>query len=273
MRGEFLDVAGSRLYYYAAGSRGAGDPIVLVHGFATSGHLWSDVVPALPDGHRVVVPDLLGHGRSDPAVRARVDIDSHADRLVAVMDELRIERACLVGHGVGGGIVQSIAIRFPQRVSRLCLVNSLMFDEWPTWRGRFARVLAPIARYMPPEWVRGAVHWMLSPGYVDREKGVHDLDLFLRPFEGEGGRDALLDHLVQGTSRRTQSLSQRLRDIKAPVSVVCGADDPFFSVHYARALSQSIPGSTFDVIPGASHYLPCEAAHGVAAAVKRLIQR
>jgi pimeloyl-ACP methyl ester carboxylesterase len=272
VRGEFLDVAGSRLYYYAAGSRGAGEPIVLIHGFPTSGHLWSDVVPALPAGHRVVVLDMLGYGRSDPALRACVDINSHADRLVAVLDELRIEHACLVGHGAGGGVAQSVAVRFPQRVSRLCLVNSVMFDEWPTWRGRFARVLAPIARYLPPEWVCAAVHWMIAPGYTDQDKGTHDIDLFLRPFDGHAGRDAMLKHLVEITAP-DQSLSARLRDIKAPTAVVWGANDPFFSVHYGRALSQSIPDSTFEVIPGTRHYLPCEAAVGVAAAVRRLIER
>ena len=66
MRGEFVDVGGARLYYYAAGSRGAGEPIVLIHGFPTSSHLWRDVVPLLPTGRRVVVLDLLGYGRSDP---------------------------------------------------------------------------------------------------------------------------------------------------------------------------------------------------------------
>ncbi|MEK7402989.1 MAG: alpha/beta hydrolase [Gemmatimonadota bacterium] len=273
MRGEFLDVAGSRLYYYAAGSRGAGEPIVLIHGFPTSGHLWSDVVPALPPGHRVVVLDLLGYGRSDPAMQSPVDIGAHAERLVAVLDELRIARACLVGHGAGGGIAQSVAVRFPQRVSRLCLVNSVMFDEWPTWRGRFARALAPIARHLPPLWVCAAVHRMLAPGYVDREKGMRDIDLFLRPFEGLGGREALLSHLVQITSPATKPLSARLRDIKVPTAVVWGANDPYLSVHYGRALSQSIPGSTFDIVPGTRHFLPCEAALGVAAAVQKLIER
>ena len=230
-------------------------------------------MPALPSGHRVVVPDLLGYGRSDPAGKAFVDIGSHADRLVAVLDELRIERACLVGHGAGGGIAQSVAVRFPQRVSRLCLISSVMFDEWPTWRGRFARALAPIARYLPAKRVCAAVHWMLAPGYVDHEKGAHDLDLFLRPFEANGGREALLSHLVQITAPTTLSLSARVRDIKAPTAVVWGADDPFFSVHYGRALSHAIPGSTFEVIPGTRHYLPSEAAHGVAAAVGKLIAR
>ena len=48
MRGEFLDLGGARLYYYAAGTRGAGDPVVFLHGFPTSSHLWRDVVPLVP---------------------------------------------------------------------------------------------------------------------------------------------------------------------------------------------------------------------------------
>src|SRR5262249_10214414 len=120
MRGEFLDVDGARIYYYAAGSRGAGEPVVLLHGFPTSGHLWTSVVPLLPEGHRVVVLDLLGYGRSDPPATHPVDVRSHAERLVKVLDQLRINFACIVGHDVGGGIAQSLAVRHPQRVSRLC---------------------------------------------------------------------------------------------------------------------------------------------------------
>src|SRR5436190_23400295 len=62
MRGEFVDVGGVRLYYYAAGTRGVGEPVVFLHGFPASGHLWSDVVPLVPVGHRVVVVDVLGYG-------------------------------------------------------------------------------------------------------------------------------------------------------------------------------------------------------------------
>jgi pimeloyl-ACP methyl ester carboxylesterase len=48
MRGEFIDVNGARLYYYAAGSRGVGEPVVFLHGFPTSSHLWTEVVPLVP---------------------------------------------------------------------------------------------------------------------------------------------------------------------------------------------------------------------------------
>ncbi|MGH7618691.1 MAG: alpha/beta fold hydrolase, partial [Gemmatimonadaceae bacterium] len=87
MRGEFLDLSGARIYYYAAGTRGAGDPVVFLHGFPTSGHLWSDVVPLMPAGHRIVVLDHLGYGRSDRPLSRPVDIRAHAERVVQVLDE------------------------------------------------------------------------------------------------------------------------------------------------------------------------------------------
>lgn len=273
MRGEFLDVNGARLYYYAAGSRGAGEPIVLLHGFPTSGHLWSDVVPALPAGHRVVVLDLLGYGRSDPPRAGHVDVNAHADRLVAVLDQLGIERACLVGHGVGGGVSQSVAIRFPHRVSRLCLVSSVAFDTWPTRRGRVARALAPLARRVPPAWVLATVRSELVRGYADPERGLRELDLFLKPFEGAAGRDALLTHLLAVTAPHTRTLSSRVGDITAPTSIVCGSDDPFLALSQARALASRIRGSTLEVIQGGRHFVPEEAAHSVAAEVRQLLLR
>ena len=63
MRGEFVDVGEKRLYYYAAGSRGAGDPVVLLHGFPTSSRLWHALVPDFAPGHRLVIVDLPGFGR------------------------------------------------------------------------------------------------------------------------------------------------------------------------------------------------------------------
>jgi pimeloyl-ACP methyl ester carboxylesterase len=78
MRGEFLDLGGVRVYYYATGTRGAGEPVVFVHGFPTSSHLWRDVAPLLPDGHRAIVIDLLGYGRSDRPGGRPVTLKAHA---------------------------------------------------------------------------------------------------------------------------------------------------------------------------------------------------
>ena len=106
MRGEFVDLTGARLYYYAAGTRGAGEPVVFLHGFPTSGHLWTDVVPLVPAGHRVVVLDLLGYGRSDRPQSRSVSLRAHAERVIELFDTLGINYACVVGHDIGGGIAQ-----------------------------------------------------------------------------------------------------------------------------------------------------------------------
>ena len=110
MRGEFVDVEGARLYYYAAGTRGTGEPVVFLHGFPTSGHLWGDVVTQMPSGHRLVVVDLLGYGRSDPPGGRSLTLRAHAGRVVGLLDALGIRTACVVGHELGGGVAQALAL-------------------------------------------------------------------------------------------------------------------------------------------------------------------
>ena len=273
MRGEFLDINGVRLYYYAAGSRGAGEPIVLLHGFPTSGHLWSGVAPLLPPGHRVVVLDLLGFGRSDPPSSHGVDIRAHADRLIAVLDHLGINFACVVGHGVGGGIAQSVAVRYPPRVSRLCLVASVGFDDWPTREVKLARAMSPLTRHLPPTWILSAVRRDLLRGYLDHERGSHDIDLYLRPFVASDGRDALVTHLLALNGADTLALAPRLKDIVSPTAIVWGQRDPFLPVSLGERLRASIRGSTLEIIPEARHFVPIESAHQLAASIAKLLLR
>jgi pimeloyl-ACP methyl ester carboxylesterase len=273
MRGEFLDVNGVRLYYYAAGSRGAGEPIVLIHGFPTSGHLWSAVVPLLPAGHRVVVLDLLGFGRSDPARANGAGLRAHADRLVAILDLLGINFACLVGHDIGGGIAQSVAVRFPHRVSRLCLVNSVAFDRWPPRSVKIARAMLPLTRHLPPSWILSVVRADLLRGYTDHEKGSHDIDLYLRPFGDSDGRDALMTHLDALDAAETVALTPRLGAIVSPTAIIWGKDDPFLDVSTAERLRVAIPRSTLEVIPDGRHFTPVESAHRVADAISALLAR
>jgi pimeloyl-ACP methyl ester carboxylesterase len=274
MRGEFLDLDGVRLYYYAAGSRGAGEPIVLLHGFPTSSHLWSDVVPLLPEGHRVVVLDLLGYGRSDTATAsAALDLRAHADRVVSVLDHLGINFACIVGHDVGGGVAQSVAVRSPHRVSRLCLVDSVAFDCWPSRAVKLARAMIPLTRHLPPSWILSIVRNDLLRGFVDPEKGAHDVDVYLRPFLDESGRDALMRHLQALDAFETQALGARLKDIVSPTAILWGERDPFLPVSVGERLKEAIRGSTLDVVPGARHFLPEESAHTVAATISALLRR
>jgi pimeloyl-ACP methyl ester carboxylesterase len=246
---------------------------VLIHGFPTSGHLWRDVVPLLPAGHRVVVADLLGFGRSDPARDVAMDIRAHAARTVAMMDELGIERACFVGHELGGGVAQTLAVEWPERVSRVCLVNSVAFGAASMRALQLARRLMPVTRLLSQSVLRSFLRSELIRGFADREVGAHDLDVFLRAFETPDGRDSLLTQIAALEPSATQTIASRLGEITAPAAIVWGAHDPFFARRMAERLAAAIPGSSLTVVPEARHFVPRDAPHAVAQATTTLLSR
>ncbi|MCC6317406.1 MAG: alpha/beta hydrolase [Gemmatimonadaceae bacterium] len=274
MRGEFVDVGDARLYYYAAGTRGAGEPIVLLHGFPTSSHVWSRVVPLLPPGHRVVVLDLLGYGRSDrPGASVDLSIRGHADRVLKLMDALGINYAALVGHDLGGGIAIELALRAPARVSRLCLVDSVAFGEWPGREVRLARATLPLTRHLPGSWIGSILRADLLRGYASSEEGAHSVDQFIKPFADGEGVQTLVRHLESLDATETIAHAVRLQHVVVPTAIVWGADDPFLPVNLARRLHDAIPGSTIDLVPGGRHFLPEESPERVGDVVSSLLSR
>lgn len=273
MRGEFVDVEGARLYYYAAGSRGVGEPIVFIHGFPTSSHLWRDVVPLVPEGRRVVVVDLLGYGRSDRPLGRDLSIKGHAERIIGLLDALRISYASIVGHDLGGGIAQYLAVRYPTRVARLGLIDSVAFDDWPTRQVKLARVTLPLTRHLPAGWILSIVRAELERGYVVEERGARSIDLYLKPFSTPEGRDVLVQHLQALDSEETVALQPRLKDIVAPTAVIYGAHDPFVPSPLAKRLQDAIPNATLDIIPDVRHFTPEEAPETVATALARWLER
>ncbi|MGH7620449.1 MAG: alpha/beta fold hydrolase, partial [Gemmatimonadaceae bacterium] len=182
-----------------------------------------------------------------------------------------IERACVVGHGIGGGIAQSLAIRHAARVSSLCLVDSVAFDRWPTIEGRLARATLPITRLLPPSLLVAVLRRDLRRGYVDPDRAARSLDLYLRPFVGGDGRDALAAHIRALTTDETRELGGQLARITIPTAIVWGQQDRAIPLWVGRQLQQAIPGATLDIVPGARHYTPEEAPRAVADAVSRLL--
>ena len=273
MRGEFIDLGGARLYYYAAGTRGAGEPVVFVHGFATSGHLWSDVVSLMPPGHRLIVLDLLGHGRSDPPGARALTLHAHAQRIVALLDALGVSAATVVGHGVGGGIAQSLAIHWPARVARLALVSSIGFGGWATRDVVLARATLAITRHLPPAWLLSMVRTELERGYGDPFRAVHSIDKYVRPFSTIEGRATLVRHIRALDAKETSALAPSLGDIACPATVLWGSQDPFLPASLGKRLADTIPGATLEVVAGARHFLPEEAPRQVADALGALLAR
>jgi pimeloyl-ACP methyl ester carboxylesterase len=272
MRGEFVEVGQYRLYYYAAGTRGQGDPILLIHGFPTSSHLWSNLVSLLPAGHRVVVPDLLGFGRSDIGERADLSISGHAERLMGLMDVLGITRCVLVGHHMGACIATSIAAIAPQRASQLALLHPLAGDVTLTGTLAVLRAFMPLSRLTPMAWFRPALRAELSRWFSDALRGRASVEQYLSAWQKPPRWKQFLRQLAALSAHDVAECTRLLRTLTIPVSIVASDDDPAVPHVVLDRLREVIPNAPLDIIRDARHFSPEETPERIAGILARVLR-
>src|SRR5271156_3672769 len=149
----FLDHDGNRLYYEDTG--GNGTPVVFLHGFILDHTLWAPQVAALGGEYRSIALDGRGHGMSE-ANQDFTFTDSAGD-VVALLDELGIDRAVLVGHSQGGWTVQHAALRNAERVAGLVLVSTTIHPFEPSAVHGFMQMRQGWVEYGPVGELAGAM--------------------------------------------------------------------------------------------------------------------
>lgn len=117
---ERISWHGNEIAFHRCGN---GEPVILIHGIASSFDTWNAVLPELGTRCEAIAPDLLGHGRSSKP-RGDYSLGAFATGIRDFMEALEIPAATIVGHSMGGGIAMQFAYQFPKRCSRLVLVSS-----------------------------------------------------------------------------------------------------------------------------------------------------
>ncbi len=133
-------VNGLRMYYEV---RGSGPPLVLLHGGLGAIEMYAPLLPALSANHRVIAVDLQAHGRTADIDRP-LRMELMADDVAALIQQLGLDKADVMGYSLGGGVALQTAIRHPERVRKLVLVSTpFRRDGW------YPEVLAGMARMGP----------------------------------------------------------------------------------------------------------------------------
>jgi 3-oxoadipate enol-lactonase len=238
--------------HYEASGRPDGAPIVLLHGLGSSSADWRYQLSALGASYRVIVPDLRAHGRS-PRGSGRLNVETLAADVVALLDTLHAPPAHVVGLSLGGCVGLALALDHPARVRSLTLVNS------------FAR--------LTPAGSRGALRMIVRLGLLAcapmRLVAAHVArGLFPRPDQRELYLAAVAS--LAGNPRRTYLASirgllsfdvrGRLGEIRCPTLVVVGARDTTVALAARRLLQQSIPGAELIVVDDSGHVTPYDQA-------------
>ncbi|CAN5632375.1 alpha/beta hydrolase [soil metagenome] len=277
MRGEFVDVGGVRLYYYASGTRGGGDPIVLMHGFGTSSLLWRGLIPLLPIGRRIVAADLLGYGRSDRPFNSALTAVAHAERLRGLLAELRIDRASFIGHDLGATVAHEFSRAWPALVSHLCLVDPPAGRHWAASAsvspGAAAMLGGPLSAF-----ARGRIRARMISGYMNREAGARSCARYLKPFSDTAGGVVLARHAralrVENFAANVPSSGSASRSSGAiPTAIVSGSLNTLSHPRKVRRLAGDLPGASFHEIEGMGHFSPEEAPTRLSEIARSLLAR
>jgi pimeloyl-ACP methyl ester carboxylesterase len=272
MRGEFVEVGTERLYYYAAGTRGQGDPILLLHGFPTSSHVWSNLISLLPAGHRVVVPDLLGFGRSEASDRADLSIRGHARRIVELLDELQVRRCAIVGHHLGACIATTVAAQTGSRVSHLGLLHPLGGDV--VFTGTFAvlRAFLPAVRVFPYAVLRSRLRAELSRWFSDPLRARPTIEQYLSAWQKPRQWRQLLRHLAALGPAQVAEATRLLGTLTIPVAIATSDSDPAAPRVALEQVRAAAPSATLDIIPHVRHFSPEESPERIAGVIERLLR-
>ena len=238
---------------------GSGPPLVLLHGYPENLQIWCAVAPVLADRFSVIAFDWPGMGYSEPWPGGATPMHM-AERLLALLDIWGLERASLAGFDMGGQPALAFAARYPARVNRLVVMNSLVqWDEPTSWEIRVLRKFGwnrLILRRLPALVFRRAEGTFLPRG--DRLPSDLRAD-FWTAFRRPEVRNFVAKMCAgyQGTLPR---LPELYRTIVANSLILWAGRDKHFPVAHGERLHAAIPGSELDVIADAEHWMPWSCA-------------
>jgi len=250
-------VNGVNLNYQMAGT---GNAVLFVHGYTGSGNDWSHQISALSPTHRVTAMDLRGHGKSDaPSKEEEYSMEIFRDDVLGLLDHLRMDKCCLVGHSLGGFIALEFALAHPHRLAGLVLVDTSSGDwDRPAGYGELRIKLDELAR---KEGMEAAFHYDASHNPLRIERFQKHPEL-REVFRKKMCMTSVDGYIYAGKAMgRWQTVTERLPRIGVPTLVVWGEEDWPFRTS-ARMLTERIPNAQLVTIQAVGHS-PHEEAPGV----------
>ena len=237
---------------------GQGAPVLLLHGIPTWSFLYNEVIPQLGRHHRVIAPDLLGHGYSDRRDFFDRSLLAQTDMIVRFMDHLEIERAHFVGHDTGGGVSLIMAIHHPARVDRLVLTNVVAYDSWPI--DDMVALGNPEWRSKSPKDVADFIVSGLPEGIFNQDRLTRAFkEGIVAPYSDEEGKISIIRNASALNTNHTTMLVERHGEIRAPTLCLWGVHDPWQTIRDGERLAQEIPDARLVRMENASHWIPHDA--------------
>jgi len=244
---------GIEINYELHGKEGA-PWLVLSHSLACSVRMWDPQIAAFKDRYRILAHDTRGHGGSE-ATTGPYTLEMLADDLFFLLKELKITRTHYCGLSMGGMIGQTFALKYPGVFQSLTLADTTSrypAEAAPLWAERIkiaeAKGMEPLAQPTLERWFTEPFR-NSNPAAVDAIRKL----ILATPVAGYAGCCHAIPKI---------NLAARLKEIKCPILVIVGEQDPGTPVAMAREIHDHAPGSKLVVLPQAAHLSNLEQPEG-----------
>jgi len=221
---------------------GQGDPLVIIHGGGDGARAWKKNMAELSENYTVYVPDLPGFGRSQ-AMSDSFDISEFTSFVEDFSHNLGLKRFHLVGHSVGGGIALHYAVKFPHKIAKLVLVNSMSLGkEIALWVSVLSSCVFCRSLAVAAAAILEGVKWLVNLVYAPLK--------FMNPFPRAkinlGAGMAMLQE-------QAEVLVNQFSQLMIPTLLVWGANDSIVPVSNAYAAARLIPNCQLHVFKDCGH--------------------
>ncbi len=252
--GQSIEAFGLQTHYHRAGQ---GAPVILLHGSGPGVSAWTNwrrVIPALSDGFDVIAPDMAGFGYTERKPDLTYDIKLWVKHLIGLMDALDIPKASLVGNSFGGSLSLAVALRHPDRVSKIVLMGTPCdkFTMTPGLRAGWD--------YQPSLANMRAVMSLFpaDPAFITEELVQERYEASLIPGAQEGLRKLLVKPAEEGDTELSGMPQAALAALAHPTLILHGREDRVIPVEMGLKLARAIPNAQFHMFGGCGHWVQAE---------------
>ncbi|MFX1501166.1 MAG: alpha/beta fold hydrolase [Promethearchaeota archaeon] len=267
----FADVIGIKICYEI---RGKGEPVLLVHGFGDRKEHWRAQFGELSEHFKVIRFDNRGAGKSDRP-DCHYTMELFADDINGLLDYLKIEKTHIIGHSLGGMIVQNFALKYPKRINKIVLINTI------------AGIVPPGA--LPDQGIKYYIDKAIKDNkalqkdplnfFIERAKKSYSREFWKqmkenpkRKFHNIWSVEDLVeektaygpterDYYHLGEALKTHNTYERLHEIKNEVLIIAADKDKTIPLVITQRIHEKLPKSKYIVIENAAHQSILEYPH------------
>lgn len=251
---KYVKVEDLQLHYLEAGEK---EVILMLHGFPTSAYLWRNIMPKLAETHRVIALDLPGYGKSDKPLSVSYSFNYYYRILDGFLKELAISELNLVVHDLGGPIGLLWAVRNPERIKRLVLLNTFFYPKFS-----LGVILFSLAIRLPilKNWLTAAsgIRAGLRLGVKNKNRIKGELLAnYQKPFKSQDDRAALKKSASRMSIKGFKEIEEKLPLLKNPIKAIYGVDDWILPkvANTMLLVKQQFPQTEITTIPNCGHFL------------------